>query len=679
MRLTAAARRRSPRAALEALESRVLLSGSYVNDDLAGGWTYAATGHKGSIGFDDSNHVNSGSLSHDDGTSSSPSGAYTLDASGTLTFTDDGLRHGAINATKDVIAVTTDDDHHSLGLLISSGPGPFTNADLDGTWFLAFAGDDHGSNGTGSVTFNGQGGITGGSLNSGDGRQTITAGTYTVNADGTVSVSVTVAGGGSFSFAGAINESKDLAALSPTNLQAAAENDDARLLVLVRAAGTYTNADAAGTWTVLRDDGSGTVTLDGAGHVTGGTLTDKNKVSQLAGTYSVSAAGKITINLLATEPGDDSSDRLTFTGALNASHNAIVANRDTPAADDDADELTVLINSANHAPTLTTVTPLAPVVSGRGNTIHYDDLFEAAKGQDSDRDRLEFQIASLGNGTLTRNGNPVQAGDVVSFDDALVWTPAAGTTGTLTAFSVKAFDGTAASAKAVAVRAKASKPPAVSVVAGKSKAAERNGATTGAGQFTFTRTGPTTAALTVNVSFSGPAANADDLAAPLPTTITFQPGQGSVKLTINPVDDLLVEGSEAVTAAVTAGDAYDLGKKTQATITIADDNRTPTLTAPAPFTGASPGTPFTITYEQLLAATSAADPEGQPITFTITRVNGGALTKNNAPVAPGTTLAAGESVVWTPTAPAGTRPAFTITATDGVTATKSKLVSVVVA
>ena len=45
MRLTAAARRRSPRAALEALESRVLLSGSYVNDDLAGGWTYAATGH----------------------------------------------------------------------------------------------------------------------------------------------------------------------------------------------------------------------------------------------------------------------------------------------------------------------------------------------------------------------------------------------------------------------------------------------------------------------------------------------------------------------------------------------------------------------------------------------------------------------------------------------------------
>lgn len=106
------------------------------------------------------------------------------------------------------------------------------------------------------------------------------------------------------------------------------------------------------------------------------------------------------------------------------------------------------------------------------------------------------------------------------------------------------------------------------------------------------------------------------------------------------------------------------------TITVTPVNDAPTLTTVAPLTGGLEDTAYTITYAALAAAADEADIDSTPVNFRVAGVTSGSLTKNSVPVVPGsTTLATGESLVWTPpTDQNGTLNAFTVTAWDGALA-----------
>ena len=112
----------------------------------------------------------------------------------------------------------------------------------------------------------------------------------------------------------------------------------------------------------------------------------------------------------------------------------------------------VSTTALNHAPTLTTVSALAGGVEDQDYTITYTALAAAADEADVDGDPLSFRVEAVISGTLTKGGVPVTPGaTLLSVGENLVWHPAANANGTLQAFSVRAWDGQAASAAAVPV------------------------------------------------------------------------------------------------------------------------------------------------------------------------------------------------------------------------------------
>ncbi|MFB2892388.1 SdiA-regulated domain-containing protein [Aerosakkonemataceae cyanobacterium BLCC-F50] len=96
------------------------------------------------------------------------------------------------------------------------------------------------------------------------------------------------------------------------------------------------------------------------------------------------------------------------------------------------------------------------------------------------------------------------------------------------------------------------------------------------GTFRITRTGGDTSnALTVNYSIAGTATNGTDYTPNLTGTATIAAGQSFVDISITPVDDTAVEGSETVTLTLASNEAYTLGATTTATVTIADNDTPP--------------------------------------------------------------------------------------------------------
>jgi hypothetical protein len=89
--------------------------------------------------------------------------------------------------------------------------------------------------------------------------------------------------------------------------------------------------------------------------------------------------------------------------------------------------------------------------------------------------------------------------------------------------------------------------------------------------FTVTRTGDTTAALAVNYSVGGSATSGVDYTA-LPGAVTIPAGSTSALITVTPLDDLLVEGTETVVATLTAAGTYTVGSPASATVRIRDND-----------------------------------------------------------------------------------------------------------
>jgi hypothetical protein len=95
--------------------------------------------------------------------------------------------------------------------------------------------------------------------------------------------------------------------------------------------------------------------------------------------------------------------------------------------------------------------------------------------------------------------------------------------------------------------------------------------------FTFTRSGSTSSSLAVNVAWSGTATAADHTVSVSGGTLsgsvlTFAAGSVTVTVTVTPIDDTAVEGSETVTLSAVAGSGYVLGSPSSASGSIADND-----------------------------------------------------------------------------------------------------------
>jgi len=135
----------------------------------------------------------------------------------------------------------------------------------------------------------------------------------------------------------------------------------------------------------------------------------------------------------------------------------------------------------------------------------------------------------------------------------------------------------------------------VTIVATDAIAAEPGSDT---GLFTVSRTGATTAPLTVNFSVSGTATSGADYAN-LGNTVDIAAGASTATVLLTPVDDNVIDPAETVALTLTPG-VYTIGAANSATVTIVDDEADTIVT--------------------IAASDPSAAEAGDPGAFTVTRV-----------------------------------------------------------
>ena len=96
--------------------------------------------------------------------------------------------------------------------------------------------------------------------------------------------------------------------------------------------------------------------------------------------------------------------------------------------------------------------------------------------------------------------------------------------------------------------------------------------------YTFTRSGVTTNALTVNYTIGGTATNGTDYTS-IPTSVTFAANSATATVTVDPTADTTVEPNETVALTLATGTGYTVGTTTAVTGTITNDDVTlPSIT-----------------------------------------------------------------------------------------------------
>lgn len=131
------------------------------------------------------------------------------------------------------------------------------------------------------------------------------------------------------------------------------------------------------------------------------------------------------------------------------------------------------------------------------------------------------------------------------------------------------------------------------------------------GAFEFTRTGATTESLTVSFNLAGTATAGTDFQT-IPTTVSFAAGQSTATVTINVIDDTIVDPAETVSIQLVSGTGYQLGTSgTAGTLTIVDDEN-PNAPPVISITGTDVATAETATGETanggLVTLTRAGNP-----------------------------------------------------------------------
>jgi glucose/arabinose dehydrogenase len=119
--------------------------------------------------------------------------------------------------------------------------------------------------------------------------------------------------------------------------------------------------------------------------------------------------------------------------------------------------------------------------------------------------------------------------------------------------------------------------------------------------YTFTRTGATDAALTVNYTIGGTATNGTDYAT-IGTSVVIPIGSATATVTINPTTDATIEGDETVSLTLASG-SYTIGTVSAVTSTITNDDVAPSLP----------------TVTLAVAPSSALEDGGTNIVYTFTR------------------------------------------------------------
>jgi peptidyl-prolyl cis-trans isomerase A (cyclophilin A) len=85
---------------------------------------------------------------------------------------------------------------------------------------------------------------------------------------------------------------------------------------------------------------------------------------------------------------------------------------------------------------------------------------------DANADTISFRVEKISSGTMTKDGQPVVEGvTIFGPGEYVTWAPAQNADGTLNAFQVRAWDGTAASDKPIQIKIIVDKPPTISGVA----------------------------------------------------------------------------------------------------------------------------------------------------------------------------------------------------------------------
>ncbi|MCA2706951.1 MAG: calx-beta domain protein [Microcystis sp. M038S2] len=131
--------------------------------------------------------------------------------------------------------------------------------------------------------------------------------------------------------------------------------------------------------------------------------------------------------------------------------------------------------------------------------------------------------------------------------------------------------------------------------------------------YTFTRSGVTTNALTVNYTLGGTATlNTDYTRSGTNNTVTFAAGSSTATVIVDPTADTTVESNETVALTLATGTGYTVGTPNAATGTITNDDVTlPSITLSLNYSGISESSPSNFVY-----------------TFTRTGVTTNALTVN---------------------------------------------------
>lgn len=150
-----------------------------------------------------------------------------------------------------------------------------------------------------------------------------------------------------------------------------------------------------------------------------------------------------------------SGESLTWTPPLNANGqiNAFTVRAWDGSATSVAPVIVpVYVAPVNDAPVLNTIAPLSGAFVDLTFAITHSQLLMAANASDADGDELSFRLEALIAGSLTKSGAAATVGvTLLRPGESWLWTPPAGFSGNLNAFSLKAWDGTTASVGTVAV------------------------------------------------------------------------------------------------------------------------------------------------------------------------------------------------------------------------------------
>ncbi len=186
-----------------------------------------------------------------------------------------------------------------------------------------------------------------------------------------------------------------------------------------------------------QENGTGTFKIQS---VTTNSVLKKNGTNVVAGTTTLSSGESLVWTPVANATGTNIAFYVTASDGATSSTNGNVP-------------VYVLLTAVNDAPTLTTISTLASATEDTPFTISYTALAAAANEADVEGSSISFRVDSVNNGTLTlTNGTPVTTNStLLGSGGSWIWTPSANTNGTVNAFSVKAWDGTANSSAAVAV------------------------------------------------------------------------------------------------------------------------------------------------------------------------------------------------------------------------------------